>query len=157
MPVQDFRINTKPAHAGDMYGLATTNSQRLTYNTEEAQTAYGLAVKQGKTSDSITLGAEETGEILGITMRENKLEANKRPSDGTIGIPKGQPLAVMLSGPINVRFVTGINSKEVGINAKGEFGAVGGEFKVCPNVHALEYPVTSGEVGAVMVNVFQAK
>lgn len=157
MPVQDFRINTRPAHAGDMYGLATTNSQRLTYNVEEAQTAYGLAVKQGKTSDAITLGAEDDGSILGITMRENKLEANKRPSDGKIGIPKGQPLAVMISGPINVRFVTGIAGKEVGVNSKGEFGTVGGDFKVCPNVQALEYPITAGEVGAVMVNVFQAK
>lgn len=155
---QEFSINTKPAAAGDMYGLATTNSQRLTYSTEAPQTAYGLAVQQGAKANTIKLGSEtDSGAILGITMRENKLEAAKRPSDGTIGIPKGQPLAVMIAGPINVLFKTAVTGKEVGVNAKGEFGAVDGDFKACPNVTVLEYPVTEGSVAAVMVNIFPGK
>lgn len=157
MPVQTFSINTKGAAAGDMYGLATTNSQRLTYSLEVAMDKYGVAVQQGSKANLIKAGANADGVILGITMRENKLESNKRPGDGTILLPVLQPLAVMLDGPVNVLFKTAITGKEVGVNAAGEFGAVDGTFKLCPNVQAIEYPVAAGEVGAVMVNVFRPK
>lgn len=150
MPIQDFTVNTLPAAAGDMYGLATTYSQRLTYNTEAEMSVYGLAVQQGAAANTIKVGAD-AGVVLGITMRENKLEAAKRPSDGTVLIPKGQPLAVMLHGAINVKLKTAITGKALGVNAAGEFGAVAAGFTACENVTAIEYPAAAGAVIAVNV------
>lgn len=156
MPIQDFTINTKRGVAGEMYGMAVTNSQRLTYNTEAALDKYGLAVVEGASARTIKVG-QVGGQILGITMRENKLESNKRPGDGTVLIPKGQPLAVMLNGPVLVELKTAISGKSVGVNSKGEFGAVGGDFTEVTNVVALQYPLEAGDVCPVMVNVFPAK
>ena len=156
MPIQDFKINTGRGVAGEMYGLAVTNSQRLTFNAEAAMDQYGLAVVQGSKANSIKVG-QDGGRILGITMRENKLESNKRPGDGTILIPALQPLAVMLDGPVLVMAKTAITDAKVGVNSKGEFGGVGGEFTEVTNVRALEYPIAAGDVCAVMVNVFPVK
>lgn len=156
MPIQDFSVNTLPAAAGDMYGLATTYSQRLTYNTEAPMTAYGVAVQQGAKSNTIKAGAA-AGVVLGITMRENKLEAAKRPSDGTIGIPVGYPLAVMLSGAINVKLKTAITGKAIGVSAAGEFGAVDVTYIACENVEALAWPAAAGDVIAVNIKQFVAK
>lgn len=157
MPKQDWTINTKAGYAGEQYGLATTNSQRLTFLADAAVTEYGLAVKQGKNSNSFAVGLESDGSVLGITMREDKLEAAKRPSDGTVLIPQGQPLAVMLEGPVLVMAQTAITGKDVGVNAQGQFGAVGGDFTAVNNVVALEYPVAAGDVFPVMVRVFAPK
>ena len=151
MPKQDWNINTQPAAAGDVYGLAFTNSQRLTYSTEAAMTVYGVAVIQGAAANTIKAGMTN-GAILGITMRENKLESNTRPGDGTVLIPKGQPLAVMLDGPINVRLKTAITSDgKVGVSAAGEFGGIDSTYVACVNVKPLRYPAAAGTVVPVMV------
>lgn len=150
MPKQDFNINTGFAAAGDVYGLAFTNSQRFTYKAEAEMGAYALAVVKGATSDTCKVGNSE-GEILGITMRQNVLESKTRPGDGSIVIPKGHPLAVMIEGPINVVAKTAITSEEVGISAAGEFGGVATGYTKATNVKALKYPVAAGDVFPVMV------
>lgn len=150
MPKQDWNINTQPAMAGDVYGLAFTNSQRLTFSTEAEMSAFGVAVIQGAKANTIKAG-NTSGEILGITMRQNVLEARTRPSDGTIRIPAGQPLAVMLEGPINVLLKTAITSADIGINANGEFGGVAAGYTKATNVKALAWPAAAGDVVAVYV------
>lgn len=150
MPKQDWTINTLPAAAGDVYGLAFTNSQRLTYSTEAPHTHYGLGVVQGAADNTIKLGLTASADLLGITMRENKLESATRPGDGTVLIPKGQPLAVMLDGPINVLLKTATTDATIGVNAAGEFGVGAGYFTV-NNVRALRFPAAAGTVVPVMV------
>lgn len=152
MPKQDWNINTKEAYAGEQYGLATTNSQRLTYNAGAEMSAYGVAVKQGATDKEIVAG-HNAGEILGITMREIKLESRTRPGDGTILIPKGQPLGVMLEGPIMVKLATAIDSATVGVSAAGAFGKVDSTYIEATNVKALRWPAAAGDVVPVYVAV----
>mgnify|MGYP003365393676 CR=1 FL=1 len=156
MPVQDWTINIAPAAAGDQYGLATTNSQRLTYNVEAAQDQYGLAVQQGTKANQIKVGSD-TGRVLGITMRENKLESKTRPGDGTIGIPVGYPIGVMLEGAINVKLVTAITDANVGVSATGGFGGVGAGYTKALNVVALKYPAAAGDIVPVMINLLGPK
>lgn len=152
MPKQDWNINTGKAYAGEMYGIAATNSQRLTYSTEDEQASYGLAVVQG-TKDNLIKKGHDAGAILGITMREIKLESKTRPGDGQILIPLGQPLTVMLSGPIMVKLKTAISDRTIGVSVDGEFGGVDGTYTAATNVTPLRWPAAAGEVIPVMVNV----
>ncbi|APD19713.1 hypothetical protein PP101_57 [Pectobacterium phage PP101] len=156
MPKQEWTINTGEAYAGEQYGLATTNSQRLTYSTDAEHSAYGLAVKQGVAYNTIALGSD-AGEVLGITMREIKLESKTRPGDGTILIPKGQPLGVMLEGPIMVKLVTAITDADIGVSATGTFGGVATGYTKATNVKALKYPAAAGDVIPVMINMVGPK
>lgn len=153
MPKQDFTINTREAYAGEQYGLATTNSQRLTFNADADMSAYGLAVSQGAAANSCKVGLTEKGSILGITMRELKLESRTRPGDGTVLIPKGYPLGVMLEGPIMVKLKTAITDATVGVSAAGEFGGVAATYFEAENVKALRYPASAGDVIPVYVAV----
>lgn len=151
MPVQTWSINTGEAYAGEQYGLATTNSQRLTYSGDAEMSEYGVAVQQGVASTTIKVG-HNAGEILGITMRELKLESKTRPGDGTVLIPKGQPLAVMMDGPVMVKLVTAITDANIGISATGGFGGVAaGSYTKATNVKALRFPAKAGDVIPVMV------
>ena len=152
MPVQTWSINTGEAYAGEQYGLATTNSQRLTYNVDAEMSEYGVAVQQGVAYTTIKVG-HNVGEILGITMRELKLESKTRPGDGTVLIPKGQPLAVMLEGPVMVKLVTAITDANIGISATGGFGGVAAGYTKATNVKALRFPAKAGDVIPVMVNL----
>lgn len=151
MPVQTWSIETGKAYAGEQYGLATTNSQRLTYSLEEAQSHYGVAVQQGAAANTIKAG-HVSGEILGVTMRENKQESRTRPGDGTILLPVGTPLTVMLDGPVMVKLETAITDEVVGVSATGLFGGVGAGYTQATNVRALRWPAAAGEVIPVMVN-----
>lgn len=153
MPKQDFTINTGEAYAGEQYGLATTNSQRLTFNADADMSHYGLAVVQGAAANSCKVGLTEKGSILGITMRELKLESRTRPGDGTVLIPKGYPLGVMLEGPIMVKLKTAITDATVGVSAAGEFGGVAATYFEAENVKALRYPASAGDVIPVYVAV----
>lgn len=153
MPKQDFTINTREAYAGEQYGLATTNSQRLTFNADADMSAYGIAVVQGAASNSCKVGLTAAGSILGITMRELKLESKTRPGDGTVLIPKGYPLGVMLEGPIMVKLKTAITSAAIGVSAAGEFGGVDATYFEADNVKALRYPAAAGDVIPVYVAV----
>lgn len=152
MPKQDWTINTGEAYAGEQYGIVTTNSQRLTYSTEVEMSHYGLAVQQGAAYNTIKLGSD-AGVVLGITMRELKLESRTRPGDGTVLIPVGQPLGVMLSGPIMVKLVTAITDVTIGVSATGEFGGVDATYIEALNLKALKYPAAAGDVIPVMINV----
>lgn len=153
MPKQDWNINTKEAYAGEQYGLATTNSQRLTYSTDAEMSAYGLAVVQGAKDNTIKVGLTAEGPILGITMRELKLESRTRPSDGTVLIPVGQPLGVMLEGPIMVKLKAAITDEAIGVSATGEFGGVAASYFAATNVKALRFPAAAGDVIPVYVAV----
>lgn len=150
MPKQDWNINTKEAYAGEQYGIATTNSQRLTFNAGAEMSVYGLAVKQGATDKEILVG-HNAGEILGVTMRELKLESRTRPGDGTVLIPKGQPLGVMLEGPIMVKLKTAITGATIGVSDTGEFGGVASGYTEATNAKALRYPAAAGDVIPVYV------
>lgn len=150
MPNQDWSINTKPAAAGDVYGLAFTNSQRLTFETEVAMTAYGVGVQQGAQSNTCKPG-NAGGELLGITMRQNIVESATRPGDGTVQILPNSPLAVMMDGPIQVLLQTAITDENVGVDANGLFGGIAGDFVQCTNIRALKYPAAAGDVIPVMV------
>lgn len=152
MPKQDWSINTGEAYAGEQYGLATTNSQRLTYSTDAEMSEYGVAVQQGVAANTIKPG-HAAGEILGVTMREIKLESKTRPGDGTVLIPKGQPLAVMLEGPVMVQLKTAITSASIGISAAGAFGGVDSTYVKATNVKALRWPAAIGDVVPVMVSL----
>jgi len=152
MPKQDWNINTAPGYAGDVYGLAFTNSQRFTFMAEAAMNKYGVAVQPGASYNTCKVG-HASGEVLGIVIRENKLESAVRPGDGTVLIPKGQPLAVMLEGPIQVQLATPISSPEIGVNATGEFGGVAADFTKAVNVKALKWPAAAGEIVPVMVQM----
>lgn len=156
MPKQDFTINTGEAYAGEQYGLATTNSQRLTFSTDAAMTAYGLAVQQGVADNTIKVGSD-AGRVLGITMRQINLESATRPGDGTIGIPKGWPLGVMLEGPIMVKLKTAITDADIGVSTTGEFGGVASGYTKAVNVMALRYPAAAGDVIPVMINMLGPK
>lgn len=153
MPKQEWSINTKEAYAGEQYGLATTNSQRLTYSTDAEMSAYGVAVVQGAAYNTIKVGLTAKGSILGITMRELKLESKTRPGDGTVLIPKGQPLGVMLEGPIMVKLETAITGETIGVSAAGKFGAVAATYFEAENVKALKFPAAAGDVIPVYVAV----
>lgn len=152
MPVQDFNINIGYGYAGEQYGMATTNSTRLTYNLDAAQDQYGLAVQQGVASNTIKVG-HDTGVVLGITMRENKLESKTRPGDGTIGIPKGYPIGVMLEGTILVKLVTAITDANIGVSATGTFGGVAAGYTKAVNITALKFPAAAGDVIPVLINL----
>lgn len=152
MPEQTFSINIGYGYAGDQYGLATTNSQRLTYSLDAAQDQYGLAVQQGAKSNTIKVG-HDTGVVLGVTMRENKLESKTRPGDGTIGIPAGYPIGVMLEGAILVKLVTAITDANIGVSATGAFGGVGDGYTKALNIVALKYPAAAGDVVPVLINL----
>lgn len=153
MPVQEWRINTREAYAGEQYGLATTNSQRLTYNAEAEQHNWGLAVVQG-TKDTQCKVGHNKGEILGVTMRQLNLESATRPGNGTVKIPEGWPVGVMISGPIMVRLETAIDSAEIGISVQGTWGkADGSVYTAATNVKALRFPAAAGDVIPVMINV----
>ena len=134
MPKQEWSINTGAAYAGEQYGLATTNSQRLTYNAEVEMANFGLAVIQGTESNQVKLGAPVAGQILGVTMRQINIESATRPGDGTVAIKPGWPLGVMVSGPIMVKLVTAITDENVGVSAVGQFGGVDATYlalKLC--------------------------
>lgn len=150
MPKQDWTINTGAAYAGEQYGLATTNSQRLTFNTEAVMSTFGVAVVEGSKARTCKAG-NGGGTILGFTMRELKYEAAKRPSDGTVLLPVGTPLGVMLEGAVMVKLKTAITDRNVGINAAGEVGGVADGFVAAKNVFAIEYPAAAGDVIPVMV------
>lgn len=160
MPVQDWNINTGNAYAGEQYGLATTNSQRLTFSIEDAagQSHYGLAQAPGAKDNTCKLGTVKVGElnyILGVSMREIKLESRTRPGDGTILIQKGYPIGVMLSGPIMVKLAAPIAAdKVIHVDAKGQFGgATLADSVEVANVVPLRFPATTGDVIPVMINV----
>lgn len=153
MPVQEWRINTREAYAGEQYGLATTNSQRLTYNAEVEMANFGLAVIQGTESNQVKLGAPVNGKILGVTMRQINIESATRPGDGTVAIKPGWPLGVMISGPIMVKLKTPITDENVGVSAVGEFGGVDSTYLAPDNVKALRWPAAAGDVIPVMINV----
>lgn len=153
MPKQDWSINTGEAYAGEQYGLATTNSQRLTYVAEEEMANFGLAVVQGTASNQVKPGIESDGTVLGITMRQLNIESATRPGDGTVAIKVGWPLGVMLSGPIMVKLKTAITDKNIGVSAEGEFGGVGAGYTKATNLTALRYPASAGDVVPVMINV----
>jgi len=152
MPLQEWNINTGNAYAGEQYGMATTNSQRLTFNLEVAQDQYGLAVQKGAKSNTIKSGSD-AGHVLGVTMRENKLESKTRPGDGTIGIPVGYPIGVMLEGAIMVKLATAITDENVGVAPTGLFGGVAGAYVKATNVVALKYPAAAGDVIPVLINL----
>lgn len=155
MPAQKFQINTDKAYAGIQYGLATTNSQRLTYSTESAMTTFGLGVVQGSKEKTCKLGQNEDGTILGITMRQDNIESATRPGDGTVGLKVDTPMGVMIQGPINIKVKTAVAGKEIGMNPEtGEFGGVDATYILVTNLEMLEYPLAAGEVGGVMINVF---
>lgn len=153
MPKQDWSINTGAAYAGEQYGLATTNSQRLTFNAETEMANFGLAVVQGTASNQVKPGIAADGTVLGITMRQLNLESATRPGDGTVAIKAGWPLGVMLSGPIMVKLVTAITDKNIGVSATGQFGGVDGTYTAATNLTALRYPAAAGDVIPVMINV----
>ena len=153
MPKQDWNINTGEAYAGEQYGLATTNSQRLTYSTEVAMAHFGLAVQPGAKYNTCKPG-HAAGKILGVVMRQNILESKTRPGDGTINIPVGQPLGIMLEGPVMVKLITAITDSKVGVSATGEFGGVAaGTYTECTNAVALKYPAAAGDVIPIIINV----
>ena len=156
MPKQDWNINTRGAYAGEQYGLATTNSQRLTFNAEAAMTEFGLAVTQGAKSNTMKVGHVD-GEILGVTMRQLNLESATRPGDGTVAIPVGWPLGVMLEGPIMVKLKTAISDASVGISADGHFGGVASGYTAATNAKALRYPAAAGDVVPVMITLAAPK
>lgn len=153
MPVQEWRINTREAYAGEQYGLATTNSQRLTYNAEEDMLNFGLAVVQGTAANQCKVGAPVGGLILGVTMRQINIESATRPGNGTVNIKAGWPLGVMLSGPIMVKLKTAITDADVGVSATGDFGGVDSTYLIADNVKALRWPAAAGDVIPVMINV----
>jgi hypothetical protein len=153
MPKQEWSINTGAAYAGEQYGLATTNSQRLTYNAEVEMANFGLAVIQGTESNQVKLGAPVAGQILGVTMRQINIESATRPGDGTVAIKPGWPLGVMVSGPIMVKLVTAITDENVGVSAVGQFGGVDATYLAADNVKALRWPAAAGDVIPVMINV----
>ena len=153
MPKQDWSINTGAAYAGEQYGLATTNSQRLTFNAETEMANFGLAVVQGTASNQVKPGIGADGTVLGITMRQINIESATRPGDGTVAIKAGWPLGVMLSGPIMVKLVTAITDKNIGVSATGQFGGVDGTYTAATNLTALRYPAAAGDVIPVMINV----
>lgn len=153
MPVQEWRINTREAYAGEQYGLATTNSQRLTYNAEVDMLNFGLAVIQGTNANQVKLGAPVGGQILGVTMRQINIESATRPGNGTVNIKAGWPLGVMVSGPIMVKLVTAITDENIGVSATGQFGGVDGTYLAVDNVKALRWPAAAGDVVPVMINV----
>lgn len=150
MPLQEWSINTGTGVAGDVYGLAFTNSQRFSYGLDADLKAYGLGVQQGARSDTVKVGAV-AGQVLGITMRQNVNEAATRPSDGTVLLKKGSIQAVMLEGPIQVVLKTAITSKAIGVSATGEFGGVDSTYIECTNVTSLKYPAAAGDVIPVMI------
>lgn len=156
MPKQDFTINTGEAYAGEQYGLATTNSQRLTFSTDAAMTAYGLAVQQGVADNTIKVGSD-SGRVLGVTMRQINLESATRPGDGSVAIPKGWPLGVMLEGPIMVKLVTAITDEEIGVSATGTWGGVDSTYTKAVNVRALRFPAPAGAVVPVMITMLGPK
>ena len=100
MPKQEWSINTGEAYAGEQYGLATTNSQRLTYSTDAEMSAYGLAVVQGAKSNTIKVGLTEKGSILGITMRELTRAYTDAQIAGGIGALPARDNTVMTMGVI---------------------------------------------------------
>lgn len=150
MPKQDWNINTEAAYAGEQYGLATTNSQRLTCNTEAEMSSFGIAVVRGSKERTCKPG-HAAGVVYGITMRQLNKEAAKRPSDGTVLLPVGTPMGVMLEGAITVKLKTPITDKTIYVNAAGEFGGAGAGFTKAVNVEAIEYPAAAGKVVGVMV------
>ncbi|QHJ79817.1 MAG: hypothetical protein [Caudoviricetes sp.] len=150
MPKQDWNINTGTGAAGDVYGLAFTNSQRFTYCLDADLKAYGLGVQQGVRSDTVKIGAN-AGQVLGITMRQNVNESATRPGDGTVLLKAGSAQAVMVEGPIQVKLKTAITDRTIGVSATGEFGKVDATYIECTNVTAMKYPAAAGDVIPVMV------
>jgi len=150
MPNQDWSINTGSGVAGDVYGLAFTNSQRFSYGIDVPMSAFGIGVQKGARSDTVTVGAD-AGVLLGITMRQNVTESATRPGNGTVNLVVGTVMGVMLDGPIQVVLESPVVDGNIGVSAAGTFGGVDATHLACTNVRALKFPAAIGDVIPVMV------
>ena len=107
MPVQDYKINTRDAVEGQMYGLQQTRADIQTGFAEDVGgVGFGKAVQYGAGERGYKKGTAKA-HIAGITVRQIDREAAKRPSDGTILFRKGDTLPVMSDGRIVVKVLDG--------------------------------------------------
>lgn len=103
MPVQDYKINTRDAVEGQLYGLQQTRADIQTGFAEDANgVGFGKAVQYGVGERGYKKGSA-VAHIAGITIRQIDREAAKRPSDGTIVFRKGDTLPVCSDGRVVVK------------------------------------------------------
>lgn len=143
MPVQDYKINTRDALAGQLYGLQQTRADIQTVFAEEP-IGFGVACKVGAGNRGVLLGG--TPHVAGISLRQIDREALNRPSDGSIVFRKGDTLPLLSDGRINVAVAdAGVMVR----GAKAFVDAVTGEFAVAGDVECTNVVWgTSGTVAA---------
>ena len=135
MPVQDYKINTRDAVEGQLYGLQQTRADIQTGFAEDANgVGFGKAVQYGVGERGYKKGSA-VAHIAGITIRQIDREAAKRPSDGTIVFRKGDTLPVCSDGRVVVK-VTDAGKAVHG--AKVFVHKVDGTFAIATSVNHVE-------------------
>lgn len=108
MPKQSYKMYTRNAVAGEVYGLDSNASQRQTFTNKGASVIpYGVAVKRHADGDrACALGGAAM--LLGVAMRQLAHEVPARAAyfnkdfDNTSGYAKEQELAVTEMGMVTV-------------------------------------------------------
>lgn len=135
MPVQDYKINTRDAVEGQLYGLQQTRADIQTGFAEDADgIGFGKAVQYGAGERGYKKGST-AAHIAGITIRQIDREAAKRPSDGTVVFRKGDTLPVCSDGRVVVK-VTDAGQAVHG--AKVFVHEVNGTFAVAASADHIE-------------------
>lgn len=138
MPVQEYKINTRDAVVGSLYGLQQTRADIQTVFVENtAGIGFGVAVNIGAGERGVVLGG--AAHVTGISIRQLDREALTRPSDGTVVFRKGDALPMLTEGRINVKVGDAgniVRDAPVFVNTlTGEFFIAAGTDRVkCTNV-----------------------
>ena len=148
MPIQTYKIYTGDAYKGQESDASTPRVNGSGF--AEAATGFGLALKRGTAEGQVLVG-HDTGNVLGVSIREMNHEAALRPSDGSTEYVLNQSVSLMREGYINLEVtvraaVAGVKANVV--DATGEFtggAAIAGETASL-NVTWME----AGIVGAVV-------
>lgn len=148
MPIQNYTIYTGDKYKGQESDASTPRVNGTGY--AEAAIAFGIALKAGTAEDQVLPG-HDTGNVLGIAIREANHEAKFRPSTGETEYPVTQSVSLMREGYINIEVTARAAVKGAFANvvdATGEFagGAAGAGETASVNVRFME----SGQVGDIV-------
>lgn len=135
MPVQDYKINTRDAVEGQLYGLQQTRADIQTGFAEDTDgVGFGKAVQYGVGERGYKKGSA-LPHVAGITIRQIDREAAKRPSDGTVVFRKGDTLPVCSDGRVVIKV---LDAGQAVHGAKVFVHKVDGTFAVAGTANHVE-------------------
>jgi heptaprenylglyceryl phosphate synthase len=141
-----YKMYTRDAVAGALYGTSLTNSTRLSFiNSEATGIGFGVAVQRSTPADmerncKLGTGLAESGAVLGFAMRQINKTQEIYSTTGDISYGKGEAVGVLTDGYLNVEL-------------KGAAAAVAGaKAFVHPTTGAVSAEATGGYLEATNVS-----